>query len=251
MGETTGISWTDATWNPWMGCKHVSPGCDHCYMFRDQRRYGHDPEIVRRAAKATFFAPYKWEEHAAQYGLQTKVFTCSWSDFFIREADPWREEAWEIMRATPHLTYQVLTKRPGLLIAWAKTHGWLPNVWAGVSVESQKYAPRLDVLGRLRDLPGPPVILFASCEPLLGPLDLSAYLSRWVSGGIDWVIVGGESGPDARKMQDSWARDLRNQCANDGVAYFFKQWGGTQLTHGDRLDGVEHHEFPAVKVAAA
>lgn len=102
MGKQSGISWTDGTWNPWVGCEPVSPGCNNCYMFRDQRRYGRDPAVVHRTKPQTFYAPMKWEP--------SLVFTCSWSDFFIAQADEWREQAWELILQTDHHQYQVLTK---------------------------------------------------------------------------------------------------------------------------------------------
>lgn len=105
MGNSSNIEWTDATWNPWHGCHKVSQGCKNCYMFRDKRRYGQDPNVVTRAASTTFYAPLKWKK-------PRRIFTCSWSDFFIEEADPWRDEAFAIMALTPQHTYQVLTKRP-------------------------------------------------------------------------------------------------------------------------------------------
>src|SRR3990167_2289790 len=117
MGERTAIEWTDATWNPWRGCTKVSPGCASCYMFRDQERYGHDPSVVVRAAPSTFEAPLIWERKLldklpdsglAKPPARMLVFTCSWSDWFHADADPWREEAWAIIHDTPHLTYQIL-----------------------------------------------------------------------------------------------------------------------------------------------
>ncbi len=233
MGETTKIEWTQATWNPWQGCTKVSPGCDHCYAETLDKRWGRDFNKVRRSSDTTFYAPLRWKEPKL-------VFTCSMSDFFHRQADPWREEAWEIMRRTPH-TYQVLTKRPGLAVDWYKKHGWLPNVWLGASVESQRYAPRLDVLARV-----PAPILFVSAEPLLGPLDLRSwmpgywqagsthenpqYTERWDLDGspvnpLYWVICGGESGTGARPMDLAWARDVVRQCQSAGVACFVKQLG--------------------------
>ena len=142
MAEATAISWTDATWNPWMGCAKVSPGCDNCYMFRDMRRYGRDPEAIVRTAPATFDAPLRRREPG-------RIFTCSWSDFFIKQADPWREEAWDIMRRTPQHNYQVLTKRPSRAVGWFRKHGWLPNVWLGTSVESAKYLYRLGEVAKV------------------------------------------------------------------------------------------------------
>src|SRR3990167_11527130 len=105
MSDKTHINWTEATWNPWHGCIKVSPGCKNCYMYREKNRYGQDPAVVVRSKPATFNAPLKWKEPA-------RVFTCSWSDFFIKQADPWRDEAWDIIYQTPHLTYLILTKRP-------------------------------------------------------------------------------------------------------------------------------------------
>ncbi len=136
MGKSTLIEWTNASWNPWRGCHKVSQGCKHCYMFRDQTKYGHDPNVVVRS-KTTFNDPLKWTQHVRN-GAQLKVFTCSWSDWFIKEADPWRDEAWSIIRATPNIIYQILTKRAEsihdcLPEDWG--NGW-PNVWLGVSVEN-------------------------------------------------------------------------------------------------------------------
>lgn len=238
MGERTNIAWTAATWNPWVGCTRVSLGCDHCYMFREQERWGQNPTEVRRASDTTFYAPLVWERHAARASLKKLVFTCSYSDFFHQKANPWRKEAWNIMTRTPHLTYQVLTKRPGLAVAWYKVHGWLDNVWLGVSVETAKYLPRLDVLHRV-----PAPVRFVSCEPLLGPLNLGLSGNRIDDGlsefdapvperVVDWVIVGGESGPHARPMLISWLRDIVRQCQAARVPVFVKQdwhrWPGKQ-----------------------
>src|SRR4029077_18531828 len=177
MGETTRIEWSDATWNPWVGCHKISPACAHCYMFREQRAYGNNPGIVRRTNPATFYAPLKWKE-------SRRVFTCSWSDFFIPESDPWRRAAYEVMVVGgAHHTYQILTKRPERIpeIEWPVL-GMARNIWTGVSVENRRFYWRIDALRRIR-----PNLLFLSIEPLLGrmpdlPLD-----------GVGWVIVGGES----------------------------------------------------------
>lgn len=198
MGETSAIEWTDATWNPWRGCRKVSPGCKHCYMFRDQERYGRDPRMV---------------------------FTCSWSDWFIEEADTWRDEGWNIIKRTPHLTYQILTKRPERILDHLPTDwgdGYL-NVWLGTSVENQEYADRRIPL--LLEVPA--VVRFLSCEPLLGPIDF-----RKVPGfnrvGLDlsnwWVIAGGESGYPGhfRPAELDWFRSLLDQCKTAGVPFFLK-----------------------------
>lgn len=257
MAETTAIEWTDATWNPWIGCQKVSQGCKHCYMFRDQQRYGNDPTQVRQTSPATFRSPLKWKDPKV-------IFTCSWSDFFIDEADAWRDSAWEIIRQTPHHTYQILTKRPeriltNLPLDWGDGY---PNVWIGVTVEDQAAADkRIPLL-----LEVPAAVHFLSCEPLLGPVDLGRFLpteryyvakcgacgfiassERFIehsngddadvlcpacyssktdeTSGIDWVIAGGESGLYARPMHPDWARTLRDQCQAAGVAFLFKQWG--------------------------
>ena len=225
MGQTTGIEWTDATWNPWHGCHKVSAGCKGCYMFTDKKRYGQNPNVVVRS-KTTFNAPLKWEE-------PRRVFTCSWSDFLIEEADPWRDEAWDIMRRTPWHTYQVLTKR----IERAAGHvpnPPLPNVWLGISCEDQATADeRIPLL-----LQTPAAIRFVSYEPALGPVNFdqrpedndkpywfSCFCPAFGQPGIDWIIAGGESGPGARSPHPNWFRNARDQCIGAGVPFFFKQWG--------------------------
>jgi protein gp37 len=237
MGEVTGISWTEATWNPWHGCIKISPGCKFCYMYRDKERYGQDPTKVVRS-KTTFTNPMRWKEPRV-------IFTCSWSDFFIEEADGWRPEAWEVIRKTPQHTYQILTKRPELIAArlpedWGQGY---ENVWLGVSVENQKYADeRVPAL-----LNTPAKIRFLSIEPILGPVELVqhdqefGFVINWLTGfdgcdpaipGIDWVICGGESGPERRPMQTEWATSLRDQCKEAGVKFFMKQMGGLTPAQG-------------------
>lgn len=275
MGESSSIQWTQRTWNPWQGCAKVSAGCTNCYMFRDKARYGQDPETVVRSKPPTFNAPHKWEREAAAAGRTDLVFTCSWSDWFIKEADPWRDEAWAIIRRTPHLTYQILTKRHGriekcLPSDWGDGY---PNVWLGVSVEDQKTAAqRVPVL-----LSVPARVHFLSMEPLLGPVDLSAlelepvcdeedscgepvtlnvfgrdaHCGCTVEGGeplamesLAWVIVGGESGGhEARATDPAWVRDLVTQCRDNEVPVFVKQLGSVWArankardSHGGDLD---------------
>jgi protein gp37 len=177
MGKNSGIEWTDHTWNPWYGCHKVSQGCKNCYMFREQKQYGRDPNVVTRS-KTTFHNPLSWKEPAL-------VFTCSWSDFFIEEADPWREEVWDIIRKTPQLTYQILTKRPENIMDrlpkdWG--NGW-PNVWIGVSAEDQKNAnKRIRVLTQI-----PAKIRFISYEPALSLIDLVRAMPE--PEGEDWDVV--------------------------------------------------------------
>lgn len=233
MGASSAIEWTEATWNPWHGCTKVSPGCAHCYMYRDKKRYGQDPAVVMRS-KSTFNEPMKWPEPRV-------IFTCSWSDFFIEEADSWRDEAWEIIRSTPRHTYQVLTKRPFRIKDHLPPDWPLPNVWLGVSVENPRFFWRIESLKKV-----PAMVRFLSLEPLLAPLpDLPLE-------GISWVIVGGESGPGCRPMKAEWVRDIRHQCSQAQVAFFFKQWGGARKDiHGRVLDGKTWNALPLVTLAPA
>ncbi len=163
MGITRGISWTDATWNPWRGCKKVSAGCKNCYMFRDAERYGKDPNQIVRS-RTTFEDPLKWP-------TGRKVFVCSWSDFCLREADPWRADAWEVMRRSPQHTFQICTKRPERLPA-CLPHDWgdgWPNVWLGVTAENQEMAvKRIPVLAQI-----PARVRWVSVEPMLEYFDLA------------------------------------------------------------------------------
>lgn len=249
MSFDSKIQWTEATWNPWHGCKKVSEGCKFCYMYRDKERYGQNPATVMKS-KTAFKAPLNWKEPKL-------IFTCSWSDWFIEEADAWREEAWQIIKATPQHTYQILTKRPERILShlpadWGTGY---PNVWLGVSVENQ------EVLGeRLFNLSMvPAVVRFVSAEPLLGPLKFKIveyygnglslttdYLrgteKDWNANGptydlgtkrinkIDWVIVGGESGNENgkytyRPCSIVWIMEITKQCAEAGVPVFVKQLG--------------------------
>lgn len=239
MGRTTKIEWTNGghTWNPWQGCHKLSTGCKACFMFAEKIRYGQRPDVVVRSKPPTFNAPLKWKEPAL-------VFTCSWSDFFIEEADDWRDEAWEIIRATPHLTYQILTKRPERIDA-CLPGGWpFKNVWLGTSAEDQ---PSLDKRLPLL-LESPAALYFLSLEPLLGALCLRSGVYAVPGGaargttldGIGWVIVGGESGHRARPMDLEWARAIVAQCRSASVPCFVKQlgavWAKTR-THEDYLLG--------------
>jgi protein gp37 len=226
MGRLSQIEWTEATWNPWHGCRKVSPGCAHCYMYRDKIRYGQDPSSVVRG-KTTFELPLKWKDSRL-------IFTCSWSDFFIEEADQWRKAAWDIIRSTAHHTYQILTKRPERIGNHLPNDWPLPNVWLGVSVENPHFYWRIAVL---REIPA--FVRFLSLEPLLAampdlPLD-----------GISWVIVGGESGPKCRPMKSEWVCEIRDRCRDAGVPFFFKQWGGKRKhVTGRRLEGRIWDEMP-------
>jgi protein gp37 len=216
MGKNSGIEWTNHTWNPWQGCRKISDGCENCYMFRDKKRYGLNPEAIIRSRPETFNAPLKWND-------QSRVFVCSWSDFFIEEADEWHHDAWEIMKNTPHLTYLILTKR-SMSIAGRLPDDWpLPNVWLGVTVERQKYLSRV---GRLIDAGA--VVNFVSIEPMLEYIDLMGIIQTRrleipALLGLDWVIVGGETGPNSRKMDEWWAYGIKRICENTGRKFFMKQ----------------------------
>lgn len=232
MAGNTSIEWADDTWNPWQGCIKVSPGCKNCYMYRDKKRYGQDARMVIRSKTRTFNLPYKLKGPL--------VFTCSWSDFFIPEADKWRNEAWDIIRQTPHLTYQILTKRPKNILDrlpddWG--NGW-SNVWLGISAETSDYLWRIDELENI-----PSWIKFVSYEPALEYVDFKPYANT-----IDWLISGGESGPGARSASLDWFRQVKDDCERVGIAYFHKQHGGTKKidsAYGGRLlDGKYYHNLP-------
>lgn len=221
MGKETEIAWTDHTWNPWQGCRKVSLGCLNCYMFRDKKRFGQDPEKIVKSKSATFKAPLKWRDPA-------RVFVCSWSDFFIDDADKWRDDAWDIIRRTSHLTYQILTKRPENIKGMLPDDWPLPNVWLGVTAENQdELDRRAPILCSI-----PATIRFVSIEPMLGMIDIRRYLPKifddWSSyekksETIDWVIVGGETGENARLMDYRWAVKIMFDCFSSGIPFFMKQ----------------------------
>ncbi len=239
MSERQQVPVTDYTWNPWRGCTKVSPGCANCYMFRDQRRYGRDPAQVVRTK--TWRDPARWQKQAEAAGRTDLVFTCSWSDWFHEAADAWRAEAWEVVLKCPNLVFQILTKRPErmrdhLPPDWGRGY---ENVWLGVSVERNDYVWRADVLRGV-----PARRRWVCAEPLLGPLpdlDLRA---------IDWLVVGGESGPGWRPMDESWVRDLRDRCRSAGVAFYFKQSNGYYPGTDPLLDGELWQEMPPLPAAA-
>lgn len=249
MGETTGISWTDHTFNPWWGCVKISPACTNCYADTFSKRTGFQiwgPDTERR-----FFGdkhwnePLKWNEKAAKDGVRRKVFCASMAD--ICEDHPALGDArlrlWSLIRKTPNLDWQLLTKRPEnykrfLPQAWLDSP--LPNVWLGTTVENQEYAniriPRLATV--------PAALRWLSVEPLLGRIDLIRFLQ---AGVVDWMIVGGESGASYRPLDIDDAEYLRDQCETFKVPYFFKQVGGRYSGElGHLLNGVEYHQFPEV-----
>lgn len=229
MSESTGIEWTDATWNPWVGCHKISPACAHCYMYRDRIRYGQNPEVVLRTQDYTFNAPLRWKE-------PKKVFTCSWSDFFVEEADQWRADAYKIILDAPQHSYQILTKRPERITPLDQhlISDQELKVWMGTSVENRRFYWRIEKVQQVNAR-----VRFLSIEPLLGRMiDLPLE-------GIHWVIVGGESGPKFRPLNLDWVREIRDLCQVAGVPFFFKQHSAFNPgTKGRLLDGREWNEFP-------
>lgn len=245
MGLNSKIEWTTHTFNPWWGCTKVSTGCKHCYAETLSKRWGHDfwgPGKPRRLmSDAHWREPLKWNAEAAEFGERSRVFCASMADVFEENAPEGElERLWELIRKTPCLDWQLLTKRPHRILEslpedWGDGYA---NVWLGTSVENQKVIQRID---HLREVPS--VIRFLSLEPLLGPLrglDLA---------GIQWAIVGGESGPGARPMNPQWVREIKRQCEDANVAFFFKQWGGVQKSKtGRELDGEFYDNLPEVGV---
>lgn len=261
MADRSGIGWTDATWNPVVGCSRVSPGCDHCYAIRDGVRLQHldayagtisdgDWTGTVRTLPERLDVPLRWRK-------PRRIFVNSMSDLFHPAVDDrYIEQVLHVVAYARRHTFQVLTKRPqrmATVLGHWQDRGWLfgpeapgagstrpqmgggfgyalplANLWLGTSIEADRYAWRADYLRST-----PVALRFLSLEPLLGPLpslDLS---------GIDWVIVGGESGPQARPMHPSWVRDIRDRCIEAGVALFFKQWGAwVPVTE---LDGSQEH----------
>ena len=232
-GHST-IEWTDATWNPVRGCTKISPGCKHCYAERFAERFrgvkGHPFEqgFDLRLVPKKIDDPLKWRR--AQ-----RIFVNSMSDLFHDQVPlAYIKDVFDVMNRADWHQYQVLTKRAERLEAVSRELSWAPHIWMGVSVENQAYLWRIDHLQRTKAR-----IKFLSIEPLLGPL------GKINLRGIDWVIVGGESGPGARGMQAEWVMDIRNQCLKAGVAFFFKQWGGVQKKrHGRELEGRTWDEMP-------
>lgn len=245
----TGIEWTEATWNPVTGCDRVSEGCDHCYaltLARRLRAAGNPRYQVdgdRRTSGPGFGLSLHWDvlRRPLAWRRPRLVFVNSMSDLFHPKVPvAFIAKAFDVMAEADRHTFQILTKRPGRMASVLRRvrPDPLPNVWLGTSVENQRWAAVR--LPQLRATPA--AVRFLSCEPLLGPLDLGGYIAE---GGVDWMIVGGESGPHARAMDPDWARSLRDQCIESGVPFFFKQWGGrTPKSGGRELDGRTWNEMP-------
>ncbi|MGW4125876.1 DUF5131 family protein [Nocardia sp. NPDC004711] len=240
----TGIEWTETTWNPVTGCDRVSSGCTNCFALSMAKRLkamgaakyqtdGHPrtsgPGFAVTIHPAALQIPRRWRSPKV-------VFVNSMSDLFhARVPEAFIGEVFEVIASTPQHTYQVLTKRSLRARRLAERLPWPPNLWMGVSVEDQDTLIRAQHLLEI-----PAAVRFLSCEPLLGPVDLTA-----VPSGIGWVIAGGESGPGARPVSPQWVRGLRDHCVSASVPFFFKQWGGrTPKQNGRRLDGEIWDQYP-------
>ena len=234
MALSSSIEWTESTWNPLTGCTKVSEGCKNCYAERLARR-------LQAMGNPNYSNGFKLtlHGHVLEYPLRWRkpqtIFVNSMSDLFHEDVpDEFILDTFRIMNQADWHTFQILTKRSERLLKLNKVITWSPNIWMGVSVENQDCAFRIDHLRTTNA-----VTKFLSLEPLLGPLpnlDLS---------GIDWVIVGGESGPKSRSMNSSWVVDIRNQCQAATVPFFFKQWGGNNKKKAGRmLEGRTWDEMP-------
>lgn len=231
----TKIQWTDETWNPVTGCTKISEGCQHCYAERMALR-------LEKMGSAKYVDGFAVRCHATvldeplRWRKPRMVFVNSMSDLFHEDVPvEFIKEVFATMRAADQHTFQVLTKRSERMARLAEDIEWPANVWAGVSVESGRYVARID---DLRRVPSP--VRFISFEPLVGAVG-SVDLA-----GISWSIVGGESGPGARPMQTDWAREIRDESLRQGVAFFFKQWGGKRHPDGAELDGVQWRQMPLI-----
>jgi protein gp37 len=275
MGDTTEISWTDATFNPWIGCQHVSPGCDHCYAeaqntFRKWTAGGAwGPHAERRrTAGVTWQKPRLWNAEAVTFarahGRRRRVFCASLADVFDNQAPKtWRTDLFGLIRDTPELDWQLLTKRPQNILRMLPSD-WgdgYPNVWLGITAEdSERFRMRWPVLAGI-----PAAVHFVSYEPAIAPLGVID-IER-ANRLPDWIICGGESGGRARVMHPTWARHARDQCRALDIAFFHKQWGtyrsnplvqedGLSLAEAEHrdprtngkggalLDGRLHRDFP-------
>ncbi len=219
------IEWTGVTWNPVTGCTKLSPGCDNCYAERmamrlktmeKQKRYKNGFEVTCHPDLLDM--PLKWKKSKT-------IFVCSMSDLFHKDVPvSFIRSIFSTMNRAPQHTFQVLTKRPKRLYSLRNSLNWTKNIWVGATVENSNYFHRID---RLREVPAN--IRFLSIEPLLGPM------RKMNLSGIDWVIVGGESGPGARPMEEKWVINIKIQCVRHGIPFFFKQWGGTNKKKAGRL----------------
>lgn len=250
MALGSSIEWTQATWNPVAGCTPISPGCLNCYAARMALRLAHMPgatgkkylDTAKRAkdGRPVFSGNINLDETALDlprsWRLGRIIFVNSMSDMFHEAVpDEFVHRVFRVMVDCPQHTFQLLTKRPERALDMSGSLPWRPNIWMGASVENEKYISRVRVLQRIQQAG----VRFLSCEPLLGPLP------RLPLRNIQWVIVGGESGPGARPMAEEWVLGIKEQCESNGVSFFFKQWGGVQKKKTGRvLEGRTWDELP-------
>jgi protein gp37 len=234
MSNNSAIEWTDATWNPVTGCTQVSPGCDHCYAktlaerFRGTPGHPYEQGFDLKIWDSRLELPLTWKK-------PRRIFVNSMSDLFhTKVSDEFIKAVFATMVKADWHIYQVLTKRPQRLVRLAPALPWPEHIWVGVSVESNDYTWRAEMLKQV-----PAAVRFISAEPLLGPVD------QLDLEGIDWLITGGESGHGYRPCKPEWVRNARDNCQSSGVAYFHKQWGGRNpKTGGRELDGQTWDGFP-------
>jgi protein gp37 len=234
MAQSSAIEWTEATWNPVTGCSQVSPGCAHCYAktFAERWRgipsHPYEQGFDLRLWPERLDIPIRWQKPKT-------IFVNSMSDLFHEDIPlDFIHHVFATMRNAHWHTFQILTKRHERLRQLADVLDWAPNVWMGVSIENRRFIHRADALRAV-----PAAVRFISAEPLLGPLE-GLNLE-----GIDWLIAGGESGPGHRRIDSAWVRQLRDRCADERVAFFFKQWGGPRpKARGRDLDGRHWDDLP-------
>lgn len=242
MPDRTAIEWTDATWNPVTGCTKVSPGCAHCYAESITLRFKRGGPYL--PGKTTIVLHPDRLEVPSKWKAPKRIFVNSMSDVFHEEVPfVFVSRIFDVMRENPRHTFQVLTKRPEHMLKYLNSpefEDWPENVWIGVSVENQYWAEqRIPILQQV-----PALVRFLSVEPLLKEVDLRTLLN-----GIHWVIVGGESGPKARPIDPMWVRQIRDDCVEADVSFFFKQWGGRHSkSRGRQLQGRKWSEMPTASL---
>jgi protein gp37 len=241
MATNSHIEWTDATWNPVTGCTKISPGCKNCYAERLSKRLKAMGQANYRNGFKLTLQP-QMLELPLQWKAPKRIFVNSMSDLFHTDVPTeYIKRVFDVMGLAHWHQYQVLTKRSERVLKLSKVLEWAPQIWMGVSVETAKYKFRIDDLRNTRAH-----VKFLSLEPLLGSL------GKLNLRGIDWAIVGGESGPGARLVDSNWVTEIRDQCVKAGVAFFFKQWGGVQKKRtGRTLEGRTWDQMPVqIELAA-
>jgi protein gp37 len=237
VADNSRIEWTQATWNPVTGCDKVSPGCAHCYAetfaerFRGVLGHPYEQGFDLKLWPERLGVPLRWKRPRL-------VFVNSMSDLFHEDVpDDFIADVFAVMEQADQHRFQVLTKRHERVAELAPRLSWPENVWMGVSIENRRFVHRADYLRQV-----PSAVRFISAEPLLGPLE------GLKLDGIDWLIAGGESGPRHRRMRAEWVTELRDRCLDEGIAFFFKQWGGRTSKAGGRLlDGRTWDQMPTAR----